>query len=55
MKQCPDCQAWWENERTVCPRCCVKLRSNEASSEDAEDGIFEPRKPRPKAPTENPQ
>ncbi len=42
MKICPECTRWYNNEQTVCPVCYVKLLSNEVSSEDGDDGIFDP-------------
>lgn len=40
MKQCRFCHKWWNNEMLICPACDAMLINNEASSEDADEGIF---------------
>ena len=42
MKLCPACGKYWENDLTRCQNCGESLPSNEASSEDADEGHFEP-------------
>lgn len=41
MKLCPACGKYWENDLTRCQNCGESLPSNEASSEDADEGVFE--------------
>lgn len=40
MIRCAQCGRWWDSEMMICPVCDALLFSNEASSEDADDGIF---------------
>ena len=40
MKRCTQCGRWWDNGMMICPVCDMQLLSNEASSEDADEGIF---------------
>lgn len=40
MKRCTQCGRWWDNGMMICPVCDAQLLSNEASSEDADEGIF---------------
>lgn len=41
MKLCPACGKYWENDLTRCQNCGESLPSNEASSKDADEGVFE--------------
>lgn len=40
MKLCPNCNKYWQNDLTRCQNCGEALPSNEASSEDADEGHF---------------
>lgn len=41
MKLCPNCKTFQPNEYRFCPECGNELESNEVSSEDGDDGIFQ--------------
>lgn len=40
MKRCAQCGRWWDNGVLICLVCDMQLINNEASSEDADEGIF---------------